>query len=260
MSAASQGAAGAVIGATIASVTDPITNRVLVKRMTIPQAMQEVDITQMVKYFQTTLPTNFIKFPLFEVLNELTSRLDIPQSSKGVVAGAIFTTATLPLTNYRYCKSVQEEVSLTSPKLWKAYFPTVIRDIIYANTRNMAATYISKSFPDLSKTNGGRILAMFMSVVVACIVSSPGNELRGFLLQPVDKRRTLSDFFQFERYVRSTLIGAFVMGLSLGLATLVAPPVQRGLSHITNRNFLAFALLIAVAFKYNSKGSRENNH
>ena len=104
ISAATQGAAGAVIGATLASVTDPITNRVLVKRMTISQAISEVDFKQMISYFKTTLPTNFVKFPLFEVLNELTSKLNVAPSLKGVVAGAIFTTATLPLTNYRYCK------------------------------------------------------------------------------------------------------------------------------------------------------------
>ena len=257
VSAASQGAAGAVIGATLASVTDPITNRLLVKRMTLSQALAEVDVNQMVKYFQTTLPTNFIKFPLFEVLNEVTSKLNVPPSLKGVVAGAIFTTATLPLTNYRYCKSVQEEVSFSSPKLWKAYLPTVVRDIIYANSRNQVAALVAKAFPELAKTTSGRIVAMFITVVAACIISSPGNEWRGYSLQPADRRKPVSEFFQLERYLRSTLIGAVVMGLSLGIATVVGPPVQRTLPLLADKRILAIAVAVAIASKYNSVQKHE---
>ena len=100
--AATQGASGAIIGAFLASVTDPVTNRLLVKRMTLAQAIADVDAQQCYSYFKTTLPTNFIKFPLFEVLNEISGKLDVHSSLKGVITGVIFTTATLPLTNYRY--------------------------------------------------------------------------------------------------------------------------------------------------------------
>jgi len=250
ISAASQGAAGAIIGALLASVTDPVTNRVLVKRMTISQALAEVDSKQCFEYFKTTLPTNFIKFPLFEVLNEITSKLDIPPTLKGVVAGALFTTATLPLTNYRYCKSVQEEVSMTSPKLWKAYLPTVIRDIIYANSRNAVAAAVARAYPELSKTTSGRIIAMFITVVAACIISSPGNEWRGYTLQPADKRKPVHEFFQLERYLRSTLIGAIVMGTSLGIATVVGPPVQRTLPYLADKRVFAALIAIGLAYKY----------
>jgi hypothetical protein len=257
ISAASQGAAGAVVGAALASVTDPITNRVLVRRMTLAQAVSEVDGAQMTNYFKTTLPTNFIKFPLFEVLNEITSKLNVPPSLKGVVAGAIFTTATLPLTNYRYCKSVQEEVSFTSPKLWKAYLPTVVRDIVYANARNQVAAFVAKAFPNLSKTTTGRITGMFITVVAACIISSPGNEWRGYTLQPQDKRKPVGEFFQLERYLRSTIIGAVVMGISLGIATVVGPPVQRTLPLLADKRVIALAIAIAIAYKYNNQKSDE---
>ena len=250
VSAASQGAAGAIIGATLASVTDPITNRVLVKRMTVSQAISEVNPDQMLNYFKTTLPTNFIKFPLFEVLNEVVTSLNVPPSLKGVVAGAIFTTATLPLTNYRYCKSVQEDISWTSPKLWKAYLPTVVRDIVYANSRNQIAALVAKAFPELSKTTRGRIVAMFVTVVAACIISSPGNEWRGYTLQPADKRKPVSEFFQLERYLRSTIIGAVVMGLSLGIATVVGPPVQRLLPLLADKRVMTTAVLLALAYEY----------
>ena len=251
VAAASQGAAGAIIGALLASVTDPVTNRVLVKRMTLTQALGEVDPKQCINYFKTTLPTNFIKFPLFEVLNEVTSKLDIPPSLKGVVAGAIFTSATLPLTNYRYCKSVQEEVSISSPKLWKAYLPTVVRDIIYANARNQVSAAVARAFPELSNSTSGRIVAMFITVVSACIISSPGNEWRGYTLQPADRKKSVSEFFQLERYLRSTLIGAIVMGVSLGVATVVAGPVQSALPLLKDKRVILLGLAIAAAHHYN---------
>jgi len=249
LGAATQGAAGAVIGALLASVTDPVTNRLLVKRMTLGQAIAEVDSKQCLAYFRTTLPTNFIKFPLFEVLSEVTGKLELPASLKGVVAGVIFTTATLPLTNYRYCKSVQEEVSMTSPKLWKAYIPTVVRDVIYANARNQIATSLARAFPDLSKSVTGKFLSMFITVIAASLVSSPGNEWRGYTLQPADRRKPVSEFFQFERYLRSTIIGAVVMGLSLGVATVVSPPIQSALPKVLDRRFLILAVALAVAYQ-----------
>jgi len=40
--AASQGAVGAVIGALLSAVTEPVVNRVLVKRIPLQQAMEEI--------------------------------------------------------------------------------------------------------------------------------------------------------------------------------------------------------------------------
>ena len=256
VAAASQGAAGAIVGAFLACVTDPVTNRLLVKRMTLSQALADVDFEQCISYFRTTLPTNFIKFPLFEVLNVVTAKLNMPDNLKGVAAGAIFTTATLPLTNYRYCKSVREDVQLSSPKLWKAYLPTVIRDIAYANARNYIAAIIQRSHPGVAGSVLGRILSMFVTVVAACIISSPGNEWRGYSLQPANARKPLSEFFQTARYLRSTLIGAVVMGISLGLATVVGPPVQRSLPYLKDPRVVSAMLALWIAYRLN-KGSEE---
>ena len=249
VTAASQGAAGALIGALLASVTDPITNRLLVKRMTLSQALADVEISQCVKYFQTTLPTNFIKFPIFEILNELIKKVEIPDAFKGVVTGAIFTTATLPLTNYRFSKSIGEEISIDSPKLWKAYLPTVARDIIYANARTALANEIAKRYPDLSKSTSGRVTAMFLAVVGACLISSPGNEWRGYVLQPMDKKKPIAEFFQLERYLRSTIIGAVVMGVSLGVATVITPTVQSAIPKLKDAKVLAALVAIALIGK-----------
>lgn len=62
---------GAVVAATISAVTDPIVNRVLVKRVSVSEALRDVSARQMVKYFRTTLATNIIKFPMYEVLSQV---------------------------------------------------------------------------------------------------------------------------------------------------------------------------------------------
>ena len=126
----------------------------------------------------------------------------------------------------------------------------MVRDIIYANARNQVASLVARAFPDLSKTTSGRIIAMFITVVAACIISSPGNEWRGFTLQPADKRRSVAEFFQLERYLRSTIIGAVVMGASLGIATVVGPPVQRMLPVLYDKRLIAVAIAVTIAYKY----------
>lgn len=255
LTAASQGAAGAIIGAMLSSVTEPFANRLLVKRMTISEAMADMNVKQCATFFQTTLPTNFIKFPLFEALNEMIRLLKVPAGISGVVIGAMFTTATLPITNYRFCKSMNEEVSLSSPKLWVAYLPTVVRDIIYAQFRNAADGFIHRNYPTLRSTTSGRVLAMFIVVMLSCIISSPCNEWRGYMLQPADKRKSVADFFQLERYLRSTLVGATVMGTSMGIATLVGPPFQQYvLPLVKDRRTLLLVVLLAAAY-HASKGN-----
>ncbi|EER12295.1 hypothetical protein Pmar_PMAR001092 [Perkinsus marinus ATCC 50983] len=256
VAAASQGAAGAIVGALIASVTDPVTNRVLVERCSLKQALAEVDVEKSVKYFQTTLPTNFIKFPLFEVLNELIRRVDIPKELRGVITGIIFTTATLPITNYRFNKSMNREVALTDPSLWTAYLPTVVRDVIYANSRNTIAAFMARTFPQASESTIGRISTMFVTVVLACIISAPGNEWRGYTLQRPDRKKSPREFFQLERFLRSTIVGACVMGTSLGVATVVGPPVQQLLPKLKDPKVLPIIILAAVYFVAKKKCCR----
>ena len=50
--------------------------------------------------------TNFIKFPFFEAVNIIMSMVDVSPSIRGMVTGAVFTSTTLPITNYRYRKSI----------------------------------------------------------------------------------------------------------------------------------------------------------
>eukprot|EP01107_Rhizomastix_libera_P006105 TRINITY_DN20202_c0_g1_i1.p1 TRINITY_DN20202_c0_g1~~TRINITY_DN20202_c0_g1_i1.p1 ORF type:complete len:294 (-),score=48.39 TRINITY_DN20202_c0_g1_i1:155-1036(-) len=219
-----QGAIGAVIGAGLSAFTDPIVNRVLVQRISIADAFKQTSAKQTVGYFKTTLATNLIKYPIFEVLNKVVDRLPLTSSQRGIAAGAIFTTATLPITNYRYCRSVNVNVSFD--KLYQAYAPTLVRDIIYGLARSRMNSYLTVKCPDLQSTGSGRFQAMFASVMTGCLVSSPLNELRGYVLQPRDRKLSFAQFFQLTRYVRSASLGAAVMALSLGSSAIIANPLQ----------------------------------
>ena len=135
--AASQGAVGAVVAACLSAVTEPVVNNMLVNRVTLVEALKQLDPVKIQKYLQTTLSTNFIKFPFFEATNVVMSGVDLTPTLRGAVAGSIFCTTTLPITNYRFRKSMDLPIS---PKdLYQAYAPTVMRDIIYGIVRNKVA-------------------------------------------------------------------------------------------------------------------------
>merc|ERR1719356_2108204 len=125
------GAVASVIQAALSAVGEPIVNRVLVKVM---KAIKDVSPAMMLDFFKTTLTTNFLKFPFFEAINAFCAALPIPPAIRGVFTGFVFTTATLPVTNYRYRKSMQLEVNWGN--IYEAYLPTVIRDIAYGIVRN----------------------------------------------------------------------------------------------------------------------------
>jgi len=99
-------------------------NRILVNRMTLGEALRTLDPNQVAAFFSTTVSTNFIKFPFFEVTNVIMQGQDsLPVQARGALTGAIFCTLTLPITNYRYCKSMGLPVDPAT--LYKAYLPTV---------------------------------------------------------------------------------------------------------------------------------------
>jgi len=81
-------------------------------------------------------------------------------------------------------------------------------------------------------TAGGRALMLFLVVVGACVLSSPGNELRGYFLQPPERRLGLKAFFKPVNYARSTLAGALIMGISLSIGSLITEPIQAACSSL----------------------------
>jgi len=225
LGAASQGAVGAVVAASLSSVTEPIVNNVLVNRVSLQEAIGALDMAKVQSFLKTTLSTNFIKFPFFEATNVVMSGVEISGMARGALTGTIFCTTTLPITNYRFRKSMNREI--TASNLYEAYLPTVLRDIIYGIVRNKVMTYLVGLNPERANTNFGRFINMFTTVIVASFLSAPGNELRGYTLQPADKALPLREFFKPEKFVRSTTVGAFIMAISLGVGTLATPQVEK---------------------------------
>merc|ERR1719197_515805 len=93
--AASQGAVGAVVGATLSAVTEPVVNEVLVKRKPVMIAISEHSLEKIMKFFSTTISTNFIKFPFFEVVNMIMNSFTVPAAVRDEVADLVCTSATL---------------------------------------------------------------------------------------------------------------------------------------------------------------------
>merc|ERR1719389_671902 len=78
---------------------------------------------------------------------------------------------------------------------------------------------------------------MFVTVIASCIISAPGNELRGYMLQPPKTRQSIGEFFQPQKFIRSTSIGAMIMGIALGFGAIATPKVEAYVASL--RKYLA---------------------
>jgi hypothetical protein len=223
--AASQGAVGALVGATLSAVTEPVVNKVLVERKALTVAISEHTIQKIKSFFNTTIMTNFIKFPFFEIVNQIMNTMNLPASVRGTVTGIIFTSATLPITNYRFRKSMNLPIENFSI-LYQAYLPTVGRDVVYGICRNKMYEWLTAMDPKIMSTSAGRFKAMFTMALFACVVSAPGNEIRGFVLQPKGKEKPFLEFFDPVKTVRSTTIGGLIMSSSLATGAYFTPYVE----------------------------------
>merc|ERR1712087_427053 len=143
----------------------------------------------------------------------------------GALTGTVFCTTTLPITNYRFRKSMN--LPITASNLYQAYLPTVLRDVLYGIVRNKVMPFMVGLNPQAAGTNSGRFVNMFATVIAACWLSAPGNELRGYCLQPPDKKQSFGEFFQPAKFLRSTSVGSIIMGISLGVGTLATPQMEK---------------------------------
>merc|ERR1719188_480091 len=176
-------------------------------------------------FFRTTISTNLLKFPLFEAVSMFLSLLpNMNNVVRGLIVGFIFTTATLPVTNFRYRMSIQTPVAdaMKPGALFQAYLPTVVRDMIYAIGRNMLTVLFLAKFTGLTP---GSPLLMFPVVIGACVVSAPLNEVRGFLLQSGSQKLSFGEFFKPVNFIRSTSLGALNMGISVATGYYLTPIV-----------------------------------
>lgn len=236
------------MAASLSSVTEPIVNNVLVNRVPLSQAVKEIDIVKVQNFLKTTLATNFIKFPFFEATNVVMTGVDISGTLRGAMTGTIFCTTTLPITNYRFRKSMGLPISASN--LYQAYLPTVLRDILYGIVRNKMMTFMVGLSPERANSNLGRFVNMFVTVIVASFLSAPGNELRGFCLQPPAKALPFKEFFKPDKFVRSTTVGGLIMAISLGVGTLATPQVEKLVSSLKEyfgKNPLAVVLVALFA-------------
>merc|ERR1719453_1887807 len=67
---------------------------------------------------------------------------------------------------------------------------------------------------------------MFSMALTACVVSAPGNELRGFVLQNPANKKPFLEFFDPVKTVRSTTIGGLIMSMSLATGAFCTPFVE----------------------------------
>lgn len=251
VAAMSAGLVAAVVSALLAAVTEPIMNRVLVKRMSVKDAIAEMSPAMALSFFTTTLSTNLLKFPLFEAVSMFLSLLpNMSNVVRGLVVGFIFTTATLPITNFRYRMSIQMPVAeaIKPEVLYQAYLPTVVRDMVYAIARNILTALFLATFTGVSPSSA---TLMFPVVIGACVLSAPFNEIRGFLLQSGAKKLSFGEFFKPVNFVRSTSLGALNMGISVAtgyfLTPIVVNLVRRAHSFLDSGSILGL-LAIVVSF------------
>jgi hypothetical protein len=230
LAAMSAGLVASVVSALLAAVTEPVMNRVLVKRMSVKDAMAEMSPKIILGFFTTTMSTNLLKFPLFEAVSMFLSLLpNMSNVLRGLIVGFIFTTATLPITNFRYRMSIQTPVNeaMKPGLLYQAYLPTVVRDMVYAIGRNTLTALMLARFTGMSASSPS---LMFPVVIGACVLSAPFNEIRGFLLQAGSKKLSFQEFFKPVNFLRSTSLGALNMGVSVATGYFLTPIVGRAVS------------------------------
>merc|ERR1719480_35387 len=196
--AAAQGATAAMVAAVLSAITEPLVNRLLVKRMTFAQAWSEITLSLVANFFLTTFPTNMLKFPAFEVINIVLSFTSLTGSVRGVVNGWLFCTVMLPVTNYRFRKSMGWEIN--PALLYQAYIPTVARDIVYGWARGFVGGVLGSAIAPESFF--AKSFVFGLTVFAACIISSPGNEWRGYTFQPKERKLPFSEYFKPINYVR----------------------------------------------------------
>jgi len=216
------GAVASVIQAALSAVGEPIVNRVLVKRMKVMEAIRDVSPMQMLNFFKTTLATNFLKFPFFEAINAFCQCFPVSGVLRGIFTGFVFTTATLPVTNFRYRKSMDLPVNWGN--IYEAYLPTVIRDIVYGIARNYCTMGLLALQPTWTVADPQ---TLFIVVILGCLISAPFNEWRGYLLQSKGQELSFNEFFKPSNFVRSTSLGAIKQGLALALGYWAAPPATK---------------------------------
>jgi len=239
--AAAQGCTAAFVAAILSAMCEPLVNRLLVKRMTVGQAFSEMNLALVARFFLTTFPTNMLKFPVFEVINRAMAFSGLSPSISGTISGFFFCTIMLPVTNYRFQKSMNPDWEIQPSLLYQAYVPTVARDIIYGWARGLVGTFFQDLFAPEEFTH--KALVFGLTIWASCIISSPCNEWRGYTLQPPDKKLDFQKYFKPINYARSTGIGSTIMGVALMIGMLVTPYAEAAFGYLKENHPLASSIV-----------------
>merc|ERR1712066_810495 len=183
-----------------------------------------------------------LKFPVFEVINMALSFTTLSGGIRGIVNGWLFCTIMLPVTNYRFRKSMGWEIN--PALLYQAYVPTVARDIVYGWARGFVGAQLNSSIAP--ETAIGRAFVFGITVWAACIISSPGNEWRGYTLQPKDRKLPFAEYFKPINYMRSTGVGATIMGIALMVGMLVTPYAELLFGYLKEHMALGLGAVVVV--------------
>merc|ERR1719454_1423516 len=161
----------------------------------------------------------------------------------GFFSGWLFCTIMLPVTNYRFRKSMGWEIKASL--LYQAYIPTVARDIVYGWARGVVGAVLAEQMaPD---TFTAKAVVFGITIWAACIISSPCNEWRGYTLQPPEKKLPFGEYFKPVNYARSTGIGATIMGIALMVGMLITPLAEQLFAYLKENMMVTGALVIVIA-------------
>merc|ERR1711948_78737 len=90
----------------------------------------------------------------------------------------------------------------------------------------------------------GKAAVFGVVVWAACIISSPGNEWRGYTLQPKDRKLPFAEYFKPINYMRSTGVGATIMGIALMVGMLVTPYAEMLFAFLKSHVFLSMGIVV----------------
>lgn len=162
--------------------------------------------------FMGRAKANLLLLPVFEVINAACACLSLQPWLRGLVAGIVFTSVTLPATNYRYRKSMG--LSVTLGGLLDAGLPTLLRDMTYGIGRNYLTLTVIGSFPRWNMYSPELLL---VTVIGGSLASAPFSEWRNLLLQKKGTTVPLLENFKFGAFISSSLLEAIKQGLALSI-------------------------------------------
>jgi len=249
--AAVRGITAALVAAFLAAFAGPVVNRWLVSRSSLSGAV-DVSTGVMVSSFRVAVVANMVKYPTFEIINTMVHITFPSERLRGIPSGFLFCTLTLPVTNFRFRKSMNWDITMSS--LYEAYLPTLVRDIVYSSCRDVLGSVLTRSLE--SDTALSKACVFGLTVWCSCLASSPANEWRGYTLQPAISSVPFSTFFKPWNYLRSTGVRSTIVGISLMTGMLATPLVEALLLVLADKALVlvTVAVIVGVAAGQRRRG------